>query len=81
MNKLTELQKVIDDFWQSYSNPLAFDKPIVKIVDVFDDVAKSFVLRELHEIKCFAVTRSEHHYADDDYEEDLQVETEEICTE
>lgn len=47
MNKLTELQKVIDDFWQSYSNPLAFDKPVIKIVDVFDNVAKSFLFLQV----------------------------------
>jgi hypothetical protein len=85
MNKLAELQKVIDDFWASYSNPLAFDKPIIKIVDVFDDVAKKYVSQDLHNIKCYAVTRSEYHCADSKcaegggYEEDEYLATEEVC--
>jgi hypothetical protein len=80
MDKLTQLQKVIDDFWKSYSNPLAFDKPIIKIVDLFDDVAKGYVSKDLHDIKCFAVVRSETHYSEEDDEEQQDlVETQEVC--
>lgn len=80
MNKIAELQKVIDDFWKSYSNPLAYDKPIIKIVDIFDDVAKAVIAKDLHDLKCYAVVRSETHYSEEgeENEQDLVI-TEEVC--
>lgn len=76
--RLKKLQNVIDVFWDNYENPMAYSKPTIEIVDVFDKIGKSLVSKDMQDFKCYQITRSEYTDIDCDSEEYEQCETEDV---